>query len=148
MKLGNILVWAKSGVVYFLVVFGAGFVLGPIRLLWAVPRFGVRIAELMEMPVMVAVVIVAARTIVRRLAVPPTPAYRLGMAAVALVLLAGAELALTRPVRGLSPREYVAQYDPVSGVVFLAVLVVFAVMPLLVAGGSARPRRSASITRS
>ena len=144
----NLPISLKAGIVYFAVVFGAGFVLGPIRLLWAVPRFGVRIAELMETPVMVVVIIVAARTIVRRLAVPPTPAYRLGMGAVALGLLVGAELALTLPVRGLSPREYVAQYDPVSGVVFLAVLVVFAVMPLLAAGGTARSTRSAGVTRS
>jgi hypothetical protein len=70
------------------------------------------------------------------------------MGAVALGLLAGAELALTLPVHGLSPRECVAQYDPVSGVVFLAVLVVFAVMPLRVAGGTARSTRSAGVTRS
>jgi hypothetical protein len=30
----------KAGVLYFALVFGAGFVLGPIRILWAVPRLG------------------------------------------------------------------------------------------------------------
>jgi hypothetical protein len=44
----------KAGVLYFAIVFGAGFVLGPIRLLWAVPRFGERMAELMEAPVMLS----------------------------------------------------------------------------------------------
>jgi len=51
----------RAGVLYFAVVFGAGFILGPIRLLWAVPRFGPRIAELMEMPIMLVVIVVAAR---------------------------------------------------------------------------------------
>ena len=51
----------KAGAVYFAVVFAVGFVLGTIRTLWVVPRFGARTAELMEMPVMLAVTIVAAR---------------------------------------------------------------------------------------
>ena len=56
----------KSGVLYFALVFGAGFVLGPIRLFWFVPRVGERIAELIETPIMLVVVILAARWIVRR----------------------------------------------------------------------------------
>ena len=42
----------KAGVLYFALVFGAGFVLGPIRILWVVPRFGTSMAELMETPIM------------------------------------------------------------------------------------------------
>jgi hypothetical protein len=87
----------KAGALYFAVVFGAGFVLGPIRILWAVPRFGRRVAELMETPLMLAVIIVAARAIVRRLAIPPAPARRLGMGSVALALLLIAELTLPAP---------------------------------------------------
>ena len=51
----------KAGVLYFTAVFGAGFVLGPIRILWAVPRFSERMAELMEAPIIPVVTIVAAR---------------------------------------------------------------------------------------
>jgi hypothetical protein len=60
----------KAGAVYFALVFGAGFVLGTIRTLWVVPRFGTRMAELMEMPIMLAVTIVAARWTVLCLSVP------------------------------------------------------------------------------
>jgi len=63
----------KAGVLYFALVFGAGFVLGPIRILWVLPRVGTRMAELMETPIMFVVTIVAARWIVRRLGVPSTP---------------------------------------------------------------------------
>ena len=56
---------AKAGLLYFALVFGTGFLLGPIRLLWLVPRFGTRIAELMEMPVMLVVIVLAARWTVR-----------------------------------------------------------------------------------
>ena len=48
----------KAGALYFALVFGAGFVLGPIRILWVVPHFGTRLAELMETPIMFVVIIV------------------------------------------------------------------------------------------
>ena len=123
----------KASVLYFALVFGAGFVLGPIRILWVVPRFGTRMAELMETPIMFVVSIVAARWIVRRLAVPSTPSRRLGMGCVALGLLLVAEFTLVLWLRGLSISEYLASRDPVSGTVYYVMLGVFAIMPLLVA---------------
>ena len=123
----------KAGVLYFVLVFGAGFVLGPIRILWAVPRFGTRMAELMETPIMFVVNIVAARWIVRRLALSSTASIRLGMGCVALGLLLVAEFTLVLWLRGLSISEYLANRDPVSGMVYYVMLGVFAIMPLLVA---------------
>ena len=123
----------KAGIIYFAIVFGAGFVLGPIRILWVVPRFGTRIAELMETPVMLVVINMAARWIVRRLSVPSTPSRRLGMGCIALGLLLVAEFTLVLWLRGLSISEYLASRDPVSGTVYYVMLVVLAIMPLLVA---------------
>ncbi len=123
----------KAGLLYFALVFGAGSVLGTIRVLWVVPRLGTRMAELMETPIMFVVTIVAARWIVRRLAVPPSPFSRLGMGCVALVLLLAAEFTLVLWLRGLSISEYLAGRDPVSGTVYYVLLGVFAIMPLLVA---------------
>jgi len=68
----------KAGVLYFALVFGAGFVLGTLRTLWVVPRVGTRMAELMETPIMLVITIVAARWIVHRLAVPSVASRRLG----------------------------------------------------------------------
>ncbi len=123
----------KAGVLYFALVFGAGFVLGPIRILWAVPRFGERMAELMETPIMFAVTILAARWVVRRLALPSIPLRRLGMGCVALGLLLVAEFTLVLWLRGLSIRDYFEGRDPVAGTVYYLMLGVFAIMPLLVA---------------
>ena len=123
----------KAGALYFALVFGAGFVLGPIRILWAVPRFGVRMAEVMETPIMLVVIIVAARLIVRRLTLPPTPSSRLGMGCIALALLLVAEFTLVLWLRGMSLSEYFASRDPVSGTVYYVMLVVFALVPLFVA---------------
>jgi hypothetical protein len=122
----------KAAVLYFAVVFAAGFVLGPLRILWAVPRFGVRNAELMEAPVMLAVTVVAAQWIVRRLALPTAPSVRLPMGLLALAFMLGAEFTVVLWLRGLSIREYLAGRDPVSGTVYYAALALFAVMPLFV----------------
>jgi hypothetical protein len=122
----------KAGLLYFALVFGAGFVLGPLRILWVVPRFGTRMAELMETPIMFVVIFVSARWIVRRLAVPFTPSRRLGMGCVALALLLVAEFTLVLWLRGLSISDYLASRDPVSGTVYYLMLGVFAIMPLLI----------------
>lgn len=123
----------KAGVLYFALVFGVGFVLGPIRILWVAPRLGTRVAELLEAPIMLVVAIVAARWIVRRLAVRPILSSRLGMGGIALGLMLIAEFTLVLWLRGLSIREYLASRDPVAGAVYYVMLGAFAVMPLLVA---------------
>jgi hypothetical protein len=123
----------KAGLLYFALVFGAGFVLGPIRMLWVIPRFGTRTAELMEAPIMFMVIIVAARWIVQHLAVPSRPLSRLGMGCLALGLVLVTEFTLVLWLRGLSISEYLASRDPVSGTVYYVMLGVLAIMPLLVA---------------
>jgi len=123
----------KAGVLYFALVFGVGFVLGSVRTLWVVPRFGMRAAELMETPIMFVVTIVAARWVVRRLAVPPKPSNRLGMGCIGLGLMLVAEFTLVLRLRGLSINEYLASRDPVSGMVYYVMLGVLCIMPLLVA---------------
>lgn len=123
----------KAGVLYFALVFGVGFALGAIRTMWVVPRVGTRTAELMEMPIMLVVTIVAARWTVLRLAVPPMPSARLRMGCIALLLMLVAEFGFVLWIRGLSIKDYLATRDPVSGTVYYAMLVAFAIMPLFVA---------------
>ena len=121
----------KAGALYFAFVFGAGFILGPIRIVWVVPRLGTRTAELLEAPIMLVIAVIAARWIARRLAVPPTWSSRLGMGAIALALMLFAEFTLVLSLRGMSFRDYLATRDPVSGTVYYATLVVFALIPLV-----------------
>ena len=122
----------KAGVLYFALVFGAGFALGTIRTLWIVPRSGTRRAELMEMPIMFAVTIAAARWTVLRLSIPMMWSARLAMGCIALVLMLIAEFGFVLWIRGLSVKEYFATRDPVSGAAYYLLLIVFAIMPRLV----------------
>jgi len=107
----------KAGILYFGVVFGAGFVLGPIRILYVEPRIGTRVAELLESPIMFLVSFLAARWIVSRLAVPRVFFQRLTMGGIALALLLLGEFFVVSWIRGLSFRDYVSTRDPVSGTV-------------------------------
>jgi len=66
----------KAALLYFAIVFGVGFVLGTIRTLWLVPRLGARAAELLEMPLMFVVFVVATRVVVRSQSAPSTKSAR------------------------------------------------------------------------
>ena len=122
----------KAGLLYFALVFGAGFALGPIRVLWLVPRLGERIAELLELPVMLLIIVLSARWIVRRFVLPPIAASRLAMGGLALGLLLAAEFTVVLWLRGMTLAEYFATRDPVSGTAYYATLLALAVMPMLV----------------
>jgi hypothetical protein len=123
----------KAGVVYFALVFGAGFALGSVRVPFLVPRIGERLAELIETPIMFVVIAWAARFVTRRFALHTSAAARLGAGLIALALLLAAELVLVLVLQGRSIGEYVASRDPVSGSVYLAMLVLFALMPSIIA---------------
>lgn len=113
---------------YFGLVFGAGFVLGPVRVLWLVPRVGERVAELVEAPFMLAVIVLSARFVVRR---PPAlpPSRLLASGLVALGLVVALDLTVVLWLRGLTLGAYLAQRDPVAGSVYAALLVTFGLMP-------------------
>ena len=123
----------KAGLAYFALVFGAGFVLGSVRVPFLVPRFGERVAELIEMPIMFVVILVSARFIVRRFSLPGNITVRLGAGFLALALLLAAEVLLAVALQDRTLGEYLASRDPVSGIVYLAMLALFAVMPLVLA---------------
>ncbi len=126
----------KAAVLYFAIVFGVGFALGTIRTLWLVPRLGPRAAELLEMPVMLVVIAVAARSVVRSLSVPSTKSARLAVGFVALILMLAAEFGFVLWLRRISIRQYLATRDPVAGALYYLMLVVFALIPLC--GGKAK----------
>src|SRR5438309_593730 len=60
----------KAGVTYFLLVFAVGWIMGPIRELCAVPRFGRVMALLFEAVIMLIAMIISARWVMRCFRVP------------------------------------------------------------------------------
>jgi len=140
-KFDNGMHWAKAGALYFVLVFGAGFVLGPIRILLLVPRVGVRTAELIEMPLMIMATILAARGVVLYFGGRSVRRASLRVGFLALSLLVAAEIGLGN-LRGSTLSDYITARDPVSGTTYFAALALFAFMPALVVRGI--ERRSAA----
>jgi hypothetical protein len=98
----------KAGVIYFLLVFAVGWILGPIRELWAVPHVGRVAAMLCEAVILLIAMTVAARWVIRRFEVPQKLFDTLSIGLIAIGLLFPAEIAGVVWVRGLSFQEYLA----------------------------------------
>lgn len=120
-----------AAVLYFALVFGAGFVLGVVRVGVLVPRLGETLAVAMELPVMLAVSWLAARSVVRWLDVPATIMARAVMGGIAFALLMGAELALATVLLGLTVSQHLASYADLAKALGLVAQLVFAAMPVL-----------------
>ena len=124
----------QAAILYFLAVFGTGFVLGIGRVLFLIPLLGERAAELLEMPVMLIVIVTAAQWVIRhnRLGERRSAmALSVGFIAMGLVLIA--DLAVGMLLRGMSVAEVFLHRDPVSGAAYYASLLLFSVMPAIMA---------------
>jgi hypothetical protein len=115
--------------VYFGIVFGVGFLLGSVRVPFLVPRVGERFAELAEMPLMFVAIFLAAGYVVRKYGSSMSPVDWMLVGTMSLALLVLAELVLAVVLAGREVGEYISSRDPVSGSVYLVMLIVFAAMP-------------------
>jgi uncharacterized membrane protein (Fun14 family) len=136
-----LLLTVRAALVYFALVLGTGFVLGSVRVPFVVPRLGERWAELAEMPIMGVTIFFAAGYVLRRFPAIHSPRRALVVGLVALALSVLAELGLTVALQSGTLAEYLASRDRVSGSVYLALLVVFALMPRLRLQRGAPPGR-------
>ena len=130
----------RGALTYFALVFGAGFLLGMIRVPLVVPRIGERYAELAEMPFMLVAMLFAARHVMHKYGHDVGSGGLLALGTLALLLLLAAELLLTVLIAGRSVVDYLTGRDPVSGSVYIAMLIVFAAMPWLQARRSQHRR--------
>lgn len=117
--------------IYFTLVFGAGFVFGPVRVLWLEPWVGERTAVLIESPFMLAVIVAAGRWVGRRLLAGRSAAARLGVGLLAAAGVLAADVAVGIGLRGLSIGEVFTGRDPVSGAAYYGLVGLFALMPWL-----------------
>jgi hypothetical protein len=123
---------------YFAIVFGAGFLLGPIRVLWLEPRVGPIIAAACEAPLLLAAMVAAGRWVPRVLRLQRDLLSRLLMGVGALVLQQMADFAVGIGLRGISASEQLTQFATPQGLIYAALLVAFVVIPVLLGGLSTR----------
>src|ERR1700682_829459 len=114
---------------YFGSVFGVGFLLGPIRVLWLEPRFGPIIATAFEAPLMLLAMVVAASWVPRVLNTR-RDSKKLGLVgggSLALLQIADVTIGLWLP--GIIPQQQFVQMLTVQGNIYAVLLALFAMMP-------------------
>jgi hypothetical protein len=120
-----------TALLYFALVFGAGFVLGPIRVLWLEPRLGAFVATLCEAPFLLAAIVFAARFAPRVAGLNKSPVPMAFVGLIALVLQQAADLAVGVLLRGISVLEILAHFATPEGAIYAILLALFAAMPWL-----------------
>jgi ABC-type uncharacterized transport system permease subunit len=121
----------KAGTVYFALVFGAGFILGTLRVLIVTPKLGESVAVALELPVMLALSWVACSWVTARLDVPEKWTVRLSMGAYAFSVLMLAELGISTLMLGRSVLEHLGHYRELPALLGLVAQILFAFFPLL-----------------
>jgi len=96
-----------------------------------VPLIGERWAELAEMPIMAAVIFFAAGYMLRHFPEIAQPGLSLTAGLMALAFLIAAELGLAVFLQDQTLVEFIDSRDKISGSVYIALLLVFGIMPRL-----------------
>lgn len=125
--MGRVIRW---GATYFAILFGIGFVLGTFRVLWLEPRLGVRLAQLLEAPLMFAAIVLVGRWIGQRLGGVDITS-RLSVGALAAACILAADLLVGVGLRNMTVVEVFTLRDPISGSVYYLLVAFTAVAPCL-----------------
>jgi hypothetical protein len=120
-----------AATLYFLIVFGAGFLLGPVRVFWLEPRVGETTAVLCEAPLLFIVIVLSAWRVPLVLGLKTTFGGLAGMGLGALFLQQLADFAVGSLLRGMTLAQQITRLGRPAGFVYIALLVLFAAMPLL-----------------
>ena len=102
---------------------------GVFRVPILVPRIGERWAELVEMPLMAAVIFFAAGYVLHRFPEICSPGWSLVAGFLALALSVTAELGLAVLLQNQTLAEFIKSRDKISGSVYIGLLLVFAITP-------------------
>jgi hypothetical protein len=120
----------KVGILYFAIVFAAGFLLGTFRVFVLLPLIGELAAVALELPIILIISWLVCRRLISRFSIPATASQRLAMGALAFCLLMLAEVGLSVLVFDRSGAEYLAHLQTAPGLLGLAGQIAFALLPL------------------
>lgn len=129
---------------YFLIVFGVGFVFGPVRVFWLEPWLGEAAATICEAPFLLCAMLLAARWLPRALVLRPNIASLAIVGVGALLLQQFADFAVGAVLRGITPAQQLAHLSTPAGFIYVTLLLAFVAMPVL----ANWPRRQPTDARS
>lgn len=122
----------QTALLYFVAVFGAGFLLGIGRTLYLEPLVGKTEAVAIELPFLIGVMVFAAIWAPQRSKLEPSPVRLLGAGLGALFLQQCADIILGAGLRGTDLALQFAYLQTPAGRLYLGALALFALMPILV----------------
>jgi hypothetical protein len=117
--------------IYFGIVFGVGLALGPVRVLWIEPWLGPTLAVLLEAPLLILAMAIAARLAPRWTGLHGGWASYLAIGVLALALQQIADLAVGFGLRGMTLAAQAQYFTTPPGWIYAATLIAFALMPLI-----------------
>ena len=123
--------WLGAGILYFALVFVAGFILGTLRVFILAPHLGPVAATSVELPAMLGISWLACGFAIDRMSVPAALRIRAAMGLFAFILLMIAELCLAVFGFGRSLAEHVQSYRAVDALLGLAGQLLFTVFPVV-----------------
>jgi hypothetical protein len=118
-----------TGAAYFASVFVAAFALGAVRTFLVEPRVGEIWAVALEAPFLVGAMYLSARFMIPRLRPPSSAAALLAVGLFGLLLQQAAEMALIFAA-GETLQSHLAYLTTIAGMIYLATLCVFVILPL------------------
>jgi hypothetical protein len=118
-----------AGLVYFAIVFAAGFAFGAVRVLVLLSSLGETAAVLLELPLILTLSWLACRWVITRFGVLKTSAAGWIMGGLAFTLLMTAELLLATLVLGRTLPEHFVRYGRLPELLGLAGQLLFAAFP-------------------
>lgn len=121
----------KPAAVYFALIFGAGFLLGALRVTLIVPRIGARAAELAETPLMLLICAAAATWVLRRFPFIRTARASLATGGLAVGILLAAEFAVGLWIMHLPADRVFVKSDPLLAFAYYGALALAALLPFL-----------------
>lgn len=121
----------KAAIVYFVLVFAVGFVLGTLRVLALEPMIGEVGAVIAETPIMLVISWLVCAGLIRRYKLPRGLATRLTMGGSAFVFLMSSEFGLSVLLLGRTLSEYFAHYETTAGMIGLFAQLAFALFPTI-----------------
>ena len=119
----------RAGVVYFLAVFAAGFVLGVLRTLFVAPHIGVLAAVAIELPIILAVAWWVSARLQYGSSLTLRDAALMGGTAFVLLMLAEASLSIA--LFGRTFAEHLSLYADADHQLGLAGQIAFALIPMV-----------------
>ncbi len=120
----------KNAFFYFLIVFAAGWVLGPLRIFFVEPRVGSLTAVSIEAPIMILISWLAAR---RMFAGGYEAGALVGAGLIALGLMLGGEYLGAALLQGQTFEQFASGFFKPEGFITLDAFLAYGLMPILAA---------------